>query len=209
MQIQGFTVGPVQSNCYMVWNDQREALVIDPGDDAAVLADFLDRAKLKVVAYLLTHGHVDHVSALADLHDVRPAPIALHPADAQWAFTRVNALPPWCPAPRDPGGIERELADGQDWEDAGWPYRVIATPGHTPGGVCFHFPKEKLLFSGDTLFQGSVGRTDLPGGNSRTLAASLRKLVELLPDDTRVLPGHGPETTIGQEKRQNFFLREI
>lgn len=210
MNIERFIVGPFEVNSYILFSSATtEALVIDPGADAARLLHFLREHRLHPLAYLLTHGHVDHVSALAALHRAFPAPVALHPLDARWAFTEISQIPPYYPAPEAPSELHRTLravADAQEWQDGPFRYRVIATPGHTPGGVSFYFYPDSLLFSGDTLFQGSVGRTDIPGGDSRALARSLARLAAL-PDDTRVYPGHGKDTTIGIEKRTNFFLR--
>lgn len=208
MEIEVIAVGAFESNCYVAWGPAREALVIDPGADAGPILRLIDAKQLDVAAYLLTHGHVDHVSALADLYDERPAPVAMHPEDRRWAFTERGALLPYYPTPREPPEIVRMLADGQEWEDGGLRYRVIATPGHSPGGVCFHFPGEEVLFSGDTLFQGSVGRTDLPGGSAAALAKSLAKLTRL-PPSTRIYPGHGFATTLALEKESNYFLRGV
>ena len=206
MKIETIPVGPFEVNCYVAWNDSREALVIDPGADADRIENVIRRESLIIVAYLLTHGHVDHVSALAELVRAHPAPVAISPEDGEWAFTSTNQLPPYYPAPEKPTSIDRQLKDGQEWTDGGLTYRVIATPGHSPGGVSLYFPEEGVLFAGDTLFSGSVGRTDIPGGNPRTLSDSIKKLAEL-PPETRVFPGHGPETTIGTERRTNFFMR--
>lgn len=209
MRIETLVVSLFQSNCFIVHREGgTDAIVIDPGDNAPDIQAALDRLGLNVKAYLLTHGHVDHVYALADMVAARPAPVAMHPADAKWAFTDRAALPPYYGAPKAPPRIDRDLADGQTWQDIGLDYRVIASPGHSPGGVAFYFEAEKVLFSGDTLFRGSVGRSDLPGANPATLAASLGKLLTL-PDDVTVYCGHGPSTTIGRERRNNPFLRSF
>jgi len=205
MRIEAIVVGPLQVNCYVVAGPGREAVVIDPGADAAEIASFLRRGGLRVAAYALTHGHVDHISALADLHDAFPAPVALHEKDAAWAFLEANALPPFYAAPRRPDAEWRAVADGQRWKDAGVECEVLATPGHSPGGVCYLFPEAGALFSGDTLFAGSIGRTDIPGADARALATSLARLCRL-PGRTRVYPGHGPSTTLASERAQNPFL---
>lgn len=205
MHVRSVLVGAFGVNCYVVWGEALRALVIDPGADPEAIADIIESKRLTVAAYLITHGHIDHVSALTPLAARFPAPIAMHPKDAAWAFSRVNAMPPY-PAPTRPPTIERPLADGQTYEDGGLKYQVIATPGHTPGGVCFHFPEAQVLFTGDTLFAGSVGRTDFPGGDDALLNASLRVLTSL-PDATTVFAGHGPQSTIGQEKATNPFIR--
>lgn len=209
VQVATLTVGAFASNCYILTGpDRATALVVDPGSDAEAIEAQLDALAVRVAAYLITHGHVDHVSALAAVARAYPAPIGLHPRDAAWAFTAVNGLPPYYPAPENPGPIARAWADGQAWTDAGLAYEVIETPGHSPGSVSFYFREHGLLFSGDVLFAGSIGRTDLPGGDAPTLGRSLKCLLEL-PDETRVHPGHGPVTTLGAERRRNPFLRDL
>jgi glyoxylase-like metal-dependent hydrolase (beta-lactamase superfamily II) len=130
----------------------------------------------------------------------------MHAADQSWAFTELNRMLPFYPTPKPPAEIKCSLEDGQCRNDGGLSYRVIETPGHTSGGVCFHFYDDNVLFTGDTLFAGSVGRTDLVGGDSRVLKESLNRLC-LLDDNLAVYPGHGPSTTIGHEKRTNFFMQ--
>lgn len=206
MNIRTLAVGDIEANCYVLSDAAGHALVIDPGDEPARIAKVLHDEHLTVAAYLVTHGHMDHVSALADLESTFPAPVGIHSADARWAFGGVNQMPPWYKVPARPRNLNRLLDDNQEWTDFGLRYRVLATPGHTPGGVCFLFPDEKALFTGDTLFAGSVGRTDFPGGDERLLTQSLARLMRLA-DDTVVFPGHGPQTTLGQEKRTNPFLR--
>lgn len=206
LPIEKVLVGAFEVNCWIVRGEGSRAIVIDPGADPQAIRDELAAHDLDVAAYMLTHGHVDHVSALEDLLATHPAPVGLHPADAEWAFTEANLLPPFYDAPRRPERIERELADGQTWTDAGLTYTVITTPGHTPGSVCFYFETDRVLVCGDTLFQGSVGRTDLPGGNPRELSRSLVRLAKL-PDDTTVYTGHGPPTTLESEKRSNYFMQ--
>ena len=207
MNIECIVVGPFEVNSYLAYNAPGEtALVVDPGADASFILDTVRRLRLRPAAYLLTHGHADHAGALEELCRALPAPVIMHPLDAQWAFTEVNQFPPYYSVPDEPPEPPCLVADGDTRTDGPFRYQVIATPGHTPGGVSFYFPDEGVLFSGDTLFQGSVGRTDLPGADPRALARSIKRL-EALPDATRVYPGHGPMTTIGIEKRTNFFMR--
>jgi glyoxylase-like metal-dependent hydrolase (beta-lactamase superfamily II) len=207
LQVDARIVSLFQSNCFIVRPEHSpRCLVIDPGDDAPDIIAFLKENNLAVAAYLLTHGHVDHVFALADTFAAFPAPVAMHPRDAAWAFTDRAAYPPYYGKPKAPPRIDRELADGQTWTDIGLTYTIIETPGHSPGGVAFHFPEEKALFSGDSLFRGSIGRSDLPGANPADLVNSLKKLLTL-PDDTAVYCGHGQPTTIGEERRRNPFLQ--
>lgn len=208
MHIDSIPLGPAQTNCYLIWNDLREALVIDPGDEAGRLLQHIEDLNLQIVSVPLTHAHIDHIGALANLVDHYAAPVGLHAADATWAFTKQNQLQPFYNPVERETKIARSWLEGQIWEDAGLTYEILFTPGHTPGGVCFYFREHNLLISGDCLFVDSIGRTDLPGGNYPVLMRTLQRLLTL-PDETRVLPGHGPETTIGRERISNPFLQGI
>jgi glyoxylase-like metal-dependent hydrolase (beta-lactamase superfamily II) len=206
MHVETLPLGPFETNCHVLWGSTPQAIVIDPGAQPEDILDFLSARKLSVAAYLLTHGHVDHVSAVAALCDACPAPVHLHPADAPWAYRPANQMPPFYGIPRRPAMEEPLRPEEKTLAVAGFTCAVIGTPGHTPGSVCFHFAGEEILFSGDTLFAGSVGRTDLPGGDSRQLQSSL-VLLARLPDRTTVYTGHGPSTTLAEEKRHNYFLQ--
>ena len=206
MDVEVIALGPFETNAVILWTKERQAIVADPGSEVNVLCEFLDRNQLRPVAYLLTHGHVDHVSALAELNVRFPAPMYMHPDDAAWAFSPTNQLPPYYAPPKVPAKALVPVIHNQEIEFPDVKVHVIHTPGHSPGGVCYYLEKERILLSGDTLFCGSVGRSDLQGGNPNILSRSLKKLAEL-PELTRVIPGHGPETTIAREKRTNYFLR--
>lgn len=206
MNIETIVVGEFAVNCLICVGDDSQALVIDPGGDADTIVSHLRARNLTVAAYLLTHGHCDHVSALTAVHTVIPAPVAMHPTDRVWAFTSINNLPPFYAAPEQPDAEMIDLIEGKRYALAGLPFVIIETPGHTPGGVCIHFQKDTTLITGDTLFAGSVGRTDLPGGDGHMLRASIKKL-QALPDATRILPGHGPASTLLHEKQTNYFMR--
>lgn len=209
MNIELIPVGPYEVNCSIVWGDAQQALVIDPGFDVNEIESFLKTNSLQTAAYLLTHGHADHISALAKLHTVNPAPVYLHPADQEWAFGPNNQIPPYYPVPEKPDTEIRNPADLNDVEIADLSFQTLETPGHTPGGVCYWFKGADVCFTGDTLFKGSCGRTDLPGGNARVLTDSLGKLAETLPPETQIIAGHGDSSTMKQELATNFFLQRF
>ena len=195
-------VGPYEVNCSIL-ADAGLAWIVDPGQEAERIAAMLADRGLEPAAVLLTHAHFDHIGGVPGLQKAFPGlPVYVHPKDQPVLTHPMNQLPPDYPAI----GLPKNLADATTLAERG--VRVIETPGHTPGGVCYYFPDEALLLSGDTLFAGSIGRTDLPGGDLPTLAESLKKLANL-PGDTLVVPGHGPHTTIAAEKRVNPFLRAL
>ena len=205
MKILSTPTGAIQANCYIVFNDDRNALVIDPGADAERITQIITDHNLNIIGYPLTHGHYDHIGALPALHAKWPAPIGLHAKDAAWAFTPINAMPPYYPAISETPPISRSYQDKQTFSDESFQYSIIFTPGHSPGGVCFYFENEHILFGGDNIFKGSVGRVDLPGSHPPDMKTTLEKLMKL-PDETIVYSGHGPETTIGAERRTNPYI---
>lgn len=204
MNMKVLPVGPYEVNCAILWNDSECAWVVDPGFDTEKIVALLEQNKLKLGLVVLTHSHFDHISALNTLLEGRDIPVYLHRADEAFAFSPLNAMGAYRPTTR-PANLILDKKDGDTLEGGGLKARIITTPGHTPGGWCLYFEAENLLIAGDTLFAGSVGRTDLPGGNWDTLSESLQKL-KALPDETRVICGHGPQTTIGSEKRNNPYL---
>jgi glyoxylase-like metal-dependent hydrolase (beta-lactamase superfamily II) len=208
IRVETFVVGEFEANCFVVSAPKGQCLVVDPGAEATRIVPFLEKNNLSVAAYLLSHGHPDHVAALWDMNRIHPAPYAMHPADASWAFSEANQMPPFYAAPRRPRAPFRSLDAIRDLHEAGLRVTVLATPGHSPGSVCFFLEEHGLLFSGDTLFCGSIGRTDLPGGNLPNMQASLRTIAAL-PPSTLVYPGHGPPTDIATELRNNFFLHSL
>jgi len=201
------TVGPVASNAYLVTDAATGAtVVVDPGDDAPRLLAALEEAGLVPSEIWLTHAHFDHIGAVAELRETHPVPVRLHPADAP-LYDNAEQQAAWFGMRvRPPGVAPLDLADGDRLALGETVFTVLHTPGHAPGHVAFHAPEAGVLFSGDALFRGSVGRTDLPLCDPAALERSLRERLMVLPDDTRVLSGHGPETTIGHERRTNPFL---
>lgn len=202
MKILTCPVGQLQTNCYIVVR-QNAVCVIDPGADEGSIMAVLTGEKVAVQSIVLTHGHADHVAAAAVLKRLTGAPILAHPADGYLlrATDNMVAKALGLTAVIAP---DEELSDGTLIKVADIEFTVLATPGHTPGSCCLYSAKEQVLFSGDTLFRGSIGRSDLQGGNAKTIARSLSRLKEL-PPEVQVYPGHGAGTTIGRERMNNRY----
>ena len=199
-------LGPIRTNCYlMMRTDKKEALIIDPGDGAAAVAAKLTEEGVTPKAILLTHGHRDHIGAVPELRKHYGIPVYVGEADQEMLGSADKNLSSGLFGEPLTMQADKLLKDGDQLELAGFSIRVFHTPGHTPGGCCFYFPEEKVLFSGDTLFCGSVGRTDFPGGSSSALRTSVRRLLKELPGDTEVYPGHEGDTSIEQERRWNPY----
>ena len=194
-------VGGFEVNCSIL-SENGKAWIVDPGQEADRIVALLEKKGLEPAAVLLTHAHFDHIGAIPGLLKAFPdLPVYVSADDKEVINHPLNQLPPEYP----PIGQVKNLRTLENLVNLEG-LEILETPGHTPGGVCYYFPKDKLLLSGDTLFAGSVGRTDLPGGDMATLMDSLQKLTAL-PDDTLVIPGHGMHTTIAAEKRGNPFLQ--
>jgi len=205
LEILRFTYGPFAENTYVVIGPSgRKAMLVDPGFDSEPIADELDARGLSVEVILNTHGHLDHVAGNAFFHRRTNAPIAIHAADLPFLRNlRAQAGMYGLDADASPEPTI-ELVEGVPLRCDGVPFEVIHTPGHSPGGVCLRHAGQMIV--GDTLFRGSVGRTDLPGGDWDTLLASVRAKLFRLPDDVRCYPGHEDETTIGRERASNPFV---
>lgn len=200
-------VGPIEANCVVLWGEEKKAWIVDPGADAERICAFCEEQGLEPVLIAFTHGHFDHIGAMPQIVAKWPAlPVHVGPGDETIAFHSQNAWPPYYSATKAPATLVPDLTDGAELSAGGLSAKVIATPGHTPGGVCLHFEDERLLLSGDTLFAGSCGRTDFPGGSMPTLMQSLKRLAAL-PPKTEVVPGHGETTTIARELATNRFMR--
>jgi glyoxylase-like metal-dependent hydrolase (beta-lactamase superfamily II) len=205
MRIEGLTVGPLQENCWLVGVAPRCA-VVDPGAESARIIAAIERLGLEPERIVLTHGHIDHIAHCAQVAERYGIGVVVHRADLpylegpQWPELEqlLGARP--CPAP------EGLLEEGVDLEVAGLTLQVLHTPGHTPGGVCLLDEASRTILVGDTLFAGSVGRTDLPGGDWATLERSIRDKLFTLDGDWRLLPGHGPESTLAVERVDNPFV---
>ena len=202
-----FPVGPLQCNCSVIGDEtSREAIVIDPGDNISRVLDTVARHGLKVTQILITHGHIDHVGGAMKLKRATGAPILINKNDRP-QLQMLDMQAGWIGiAPPGEVTIDASLEDGDSIRAGALNATVLHTPGHTEGSTCIYFPTEKKLIAGDTLFAGSIGRTDLPGGDFEKIMQSLHQRVMALPEDVTVIPGHGPATTIGDEKESNPFL---
>jgi glyoxylase-like metal-dependent hydrolase (beta-lactamase superfamily II) len=203
-----FPVGPLQCNCSIIGDEAtREAMVIDPGDDIDEVVALLQKHRLTVKQIVITHAHIDHVGGAMKLRRLTGAPILLNENDyALLKMLDVQAAWLKMDAP-EKVEIDQSLSDAQTLRVGSLVSSVLHTPGHTEGSVCLYFPVEKKLIAGDTLFAGSIGRTDLPGGSFEKIIRSVKGHLLALPDDTVVYPGHGPTTTIGEERESNPFLQ--
>jgi glyoxylase-like metal-dependent hydrolase (beta-lactamase superfamily II) len=200
-------VGPLQCNCSVIGDEQsHEAIVIDPGDDIEQVVALIQKHNLQVKQIVITHAHIDHVGGAMKLRAATGAPILLNQND--YALLKMLDVQAAWIGMANPGKVEidQSLSSNDVLKAGSLAAQVLHTPGHTEGSICLYFPVERTLIAGDTLFAGSIGRTDLPGGSYEKILRSLHERVLALPDDTRVVPGHGPLTTIGEERETNPFL---
>ncbi len=212
MQLTTFTAGPFSENTYLLQNDE-EAMLIDPGffdpREFALFQDELKKSKRKLVAVCLTHAHVDHVLGLDKVLKDYEVPVYLNHSDLSLWENFPNQARMFGLQTSGFDFIPRHLAEQKNMKLGSFVFDVLYTPGHSPDHVSLYFEKEKIVIAGDALFKESIGRTDLYKGDFDTLATSIREKLYTLPDETTVYPGHGPETTIGYEKRNNAFVLEM
>jgi glyoxylase-like metal-dependent hydrolase (beta-lactamase superfamily II) len=207
MDVRGFTVGPVQENTWIARRDDAtNALLIDPGDEPERLQQAIEALNVTIEAILITHTHFDHVGAVAPLARATGAPVYCPKGEVAW-LENIITFPGF--GPYEGYTPEHTVSGGDHLSLAGFEIDVISTPGHSPDHVTYSIPDEQVIFSGDVLFQGSIGRTDLPGADHETLMRSLATLLDTLPEETRVIPGHMGTTTLGRERQSNPFLREL
>lgn len=202
-----FPVGPLRCNCTLLANlETKEAILVDPGDEITDILARLARHNLTLKQIIVTHAHIDHIGGAAQLKRITGAPVIFHQQDLP-LVAMLDAQAAWLGiATPEKVTLDQSAEDGLAAGIPGLEAEIIHTPGHTPGSICLLFPKQELLLAGDTLFAGSVGRTDLPGGDSQALLRSIHTRLLPLPENTLVVPGHGEETTLGQERETNPFL---
>ena len=206
LQVEHLVVGPLFSNCYIVWDDKvKQGAIIDPGDDADIILKAVKELGIEIKYILATHGHFDHIGAVAPLKKELGAEFLAHKDDFFFIEDGKNAAHRWGFDIEQPPKPDRFIEDGEKIKVGGFELEVLLTPGHSPGGVSFLY--DRMVFCGDTLFQGNIGRTDFRKGSFEELAKSIKTRLYILPDDTIVYTGHGPITTIGAEKKYNAFVR--
>jgi glyoxylase-like metal-dependent hydrolase (beta-lactamase superfamily II) len=210
MDVRMFTVGPVAENAYILRRDGSDrALIVDPGDEAPRILQAADELGVTIDGILLTHTHFDHIGAVAPIAKATGAPVWCPEIETP-VLADINSFVPWPGfGPYESYDADHTVSGGEKLDLAGMEIDVIFTPGHSPGHVTYSIPDEDAIFSGDVLFQGSVGRTDLPGGDWATLLESIRTLVDSHPPETTVYPGHMGITTLGAERTTNPFLAEL
>ncbi|MBF0279226.1 MAG: MBL fold metallo-hydrolase [SAR324 cluster bacterium] len=206
--VKSFPVGPISCNCTILGDPvSKRAIVVDPGGDAGLILETLKKNDFSVIQIIHTHAHLDHFLASGEMKKVTGAPLAVHQADKfLWENLESQCKRfgiPYNPVPAPDHWLEHE----EELEINQFRGKAVHTPGHTPGSMSFSFEEQKLLIAGDTLFQGSIGRTDLPGGDFQTIAESIKNQLYTLDEDTHVITGHGPPTTIGNEMRYNPFVQ--
>jgi hydroxyacylglutathione hydrolase len=209
LKIKRLILGPAFTNTYIVWDSENgEGMVIDPADDGDLINKIIEKENLKIKFIVITHGHFDHVGGVEEVKKFTSAPVVLHSDDLETLksvplqakiFGLVATAPP---------SPDRLLNEGEILRTGSFNFKVIHTPGHSPGSISLYSPQGKILFTGDALFRRSIGRTDLQGGDLELLISSIKNKLFPLPEDTEVYPGHEAPTTIGEEKRHNPFLQE-
>lgn len=207
MKVKKVVVGIFEANCYILWDEKdREAIIVDPGEEGERIIEIIRKDWLKIKSIVNTHTHIDHIGANDFLVERTGAPLLVHSADVSLLQNAELNLSALTGKDRSFSLPARVLEEGDEIRVGNFSLRVLHTPGHTPGSICLY--GDNKLFSGDTLFAGGIGRTDLAGGNSKELQKSIKEKILTLPDEVVVYPGHGPSTVVDKERRCNFFINQ-
>lgn len=208
MKLYNIQVGPIGTNCYILNNEENnEGIIVDPGADASRILHAVEELKLKVAGIFVTHGHSDHIGALHQVRQATKAPVYMSAEDAPMLADPEGNLSRWMGEDVSTFAPEKLVADGDVINVAGFEFKVLATPGHTPGGVCFLNEANTICFVGDTIFCESIGRTDFPGGSYKQILESIKNKIMTLDDGIRLLPGHMTSTSVGWERKRNPYLQ--
>ncbi len=206
--VQMITNGPFMENCYLAADaETKKGILIDPGDEEELIREQIAENDIEVTEIVCTHGHIDHAGAVTPLKKALGVPFAIHPGEQQYLDMLPQSAMMFGLPPKTTPTVDRRLEAGEEFAVGNLTAKVLFTPGHTLGGVCIYFEAQKILFVGDTLFAGSIGRTDLPGGDMPTLLRSIQNELFTLDEEVIAYSGHGPPTVIGEEKRTNPFLQ--
>lgn len=208
LKVHTIPTAPIEENCYVVFDEEsRQGLLIDPGNEGEKILSLIREEKVEVEAILLTHGHWDHIGAVEELRHKLKVPVHIHGEDsAMLTDSRQNLFAFMAGGRMEGKPVDKVFREGAVFPCGNYSFKVIHTPGHTPGGCCFYSEKAGALFSGDSLFAEEIGRCDLPGGSLDSLISSLKEKILCLPEATKVYPGHGPSTTVGWERMHNPYL---
>jgi glyoxylase-like metal-dependent hydrolase (beta-lactamase superfamily II) len=209
MILKNLVVGPIAANCYVIGDeDSKSGAIIDPGDEADRILNLVNESELQIEYLIGTHGHFDHIAAVGPLKKALGCDFLLHRNDLPFVANSTATARQWGFDIEQVPDPDRYIDKGDVLKVGKLDLQILHTPGHSPGGICVYLPKENLVFTGDTLFQGSIGRTDFPLGSMETLVRSIQTVLYTLADSTRAYTGHGEPTSIGEEKRNNMFVRE-